>query len=176
MMMMMMMNCFCGIVDRRKAFNLISSRDHCQRSSPSRISDTPWAGFEPAQNLSSGFGEWSCAVVITTTPRRKRFNFTEFAGEKSFVESSFNLVAANIIARHLLEDILKTSCKHLFKTSWKRFQKTYCKYILETSWRRLGKQKIFPGRQHHMCSHETIKIWLKVSSKFFLRKTRLSQF
>ena len=68
--MMMMMNCFCGMVDRRKAFSLISSRDHCQRSSPSRISDTPQAGFEPAQNLSSDFGEWSYAVVITTTPRR----------------------------------------------------------------------------------------------------------
>ena len=35
LMMMMMMNCFCGMVDRRKAFSLISSRDHCQRSSPS---------------------------------------------------------------------------------------------------------------------------------------------
>ena len=70
MMMVMMMNCFCGMVDRRKAFGLISSRDHCQRSSPSRISDTPRAGFEPAQNLSSGLVEWSCALVITTTPRR----------------------------------------------------------------------------------------------------------
>ena len=70
LMMMMMMNCFCGMVDQRKAFSLISSRDHCQRSSPSRISDTPGAGFEPAQNLSSGLVEWVCAVVITTTPRR----------------------------------------------------------------------------------------------------------
>ena len=38
-----LMNCFCGMVDRRKAFSLISSRDHCQRSSPSRFSDTPRA-------------------------------------------------------------------------------------------------------------------------------------
>ena len=53
MMMMMMMTCFCGMVDRRKAFRLVSSRDHCQRPSPSRISDTPRAGFEPAENLSS---------------------------------------------------------------------------------------------------------------------------
>ena len=53
MMMMMMMNCSCGMVDRRKAFSLISSQDHCQRSSPSRISDTPQAGFEPAENLLS---------------------------------------------------------------------------------------------------------------------------
>ena len=73
MMMMMMINCFCGMVDRRKAFSLISSRDHCQRSSPSRISDTPRAGFEPAQSLSSGLVEISCAVVITTTPRRHKF-------------------------------------------------------------------------------------------------------
>ena len=64
------MNCFFGMVDRRKAFSLISSREHCQRSSPSRISDMRGAGFEPAQNLSSGLVEWSCAVVITTTPRR----------------------------------------------------------------------------------------------------------
>ena len=48
---------FCGMVDRRKAFRLISSRDHCQRSSPSQISDTQQAGFEPAQNLSSGLVE-----------------------------------------------------------------------------------------------------------------------
>ena len=60
-----MKNCFCGIVDRRKAFIFISSRDHCQRSSPSQISDTPRAGFEPAQNLDSGFVESSCAVVLT---------------------------------------------------------------------------------------------------------------
>ena len=52
-MMMMMMTCFCGMVDQRKAFRLVSSRDHCQRPSPSRISDTPRAGFEPAENLSS---------------------------------------------------------------------------------------------------------------------------
>ena len=57
MMMMMMMNCFCGLVDRRKAFSLTSSWDDCQISSPSRISDTPRAGFGPAQNLGSGFVE-----------------------------------------------------------------------------------------------------------------------
>ena len=64
--MMMIMICFCGRVDRQKAFSFISSWDHRQRSSPLRISNTSWAGFEPAQNLSSGIVEWSCAVVITT--------------------------------------------------------------------------------------------------------------
>ena len=54
---MMMMNCFCGMVDRQKAFCLISSLDHCQRLSPSQISDMPQAGFEPVQNLSSGLVE-----------------------------------------------------------------------------------------------------------------------
>ena len=48
---------FCGMVDRRKAFSLISSRDHCQRSLPSRTSDTAPTGFEPVQNLSSGVVE-----------------------------------------------------------------------------------------------------------------------
>ena len=62
--LMMMISCFCGMVDRRKAFCLISSRDHSQRSSPSWISDTLQAGFESVQNLSSGFVEWNCAVVI----------------------------------------------------------------------------------------------------------------
>ena len=55
--MMMMINCFCSMLDRRKAFSLISSQGHCQRSSPSRISDTPRGGFETAQNLSSGSAE-----------------------------------------------------------------------------------------------------------------------
>ena len=57
-----------GIADRRETFGLISSQDHSQRSSPSRISDTPREGIKPAQNLSLGFAEWSCAVVITTAP------------------------------------------------------------------------------------------------------------
>ena len=64
----MMMNCFCGMVDRQKVFSVIFSRDHCQRFPPSQISDTSRAGFEPAQNLSSDLVEWSCAVSITTTP------------------------------------------------------------------------------------------------------------
>ena len=50
-------NLFCGMVDRLKVFSYISSRDHCQRSLPLRISDTPRAGFEPAQNLSLGLVE-----------------------------------------------------------------------------------------------------------------------
>ena len=54
---MMMMNCFYGILDRQKEFQPISSRDYCQRFSPLQFCDWPRAGFEPAQNLSSGFGQ-----------------------------------------------------------------------------------------------------------------------
>ena len=57
MMMMIVMDCFCGMVDRYGMISLISSRDHSQRSSPSRISDMPRTGLEPAQNLSSGLVE-----------------------------------------------------------------------------------------------------------------------
>ena len=53
----MMMKCFCGMVDRQKALSLISSRNHCERSFPLQTSDTPLAGFEPAQSLSSGLVE-----------------------------------------------------------------------------------------------------------------------
>ena len=53
-MMVVMMNCFRRMVDRRKAFSLISSQDHCQRFSSSQISDTPRAVCKSAQDLSSG--------------------------------------------------------------------------------------------------------------------------
>ena len=48
---------FCGMFDRRKAFNRIPSQGNCQRSSLSRVSDTPKAGLEPAQSLTSDFVE-----------------------------------------------------------------------------------------------------------------------
>ena len=99
--LMMMMNCFCGMVDWRKAFSHISSRDYCQRSSPSRISDTPRAGFEPKQNLSSGLVEWSCAVVITTTPRRHISHSQKFKTNKTFY------------IKYSKDILLHKSCLHL---------------------------------------------------------------
>ena len=48
------LNCFCRMLGRRGVLSLISSRDHCQRFSPSQIPDMPRAEFEPAQSLSSG--------------------------------------------------------------------------------------------------------------------------
>ena len=41
--------------------------DHCQRFSPSQISDMLQAGLEPIQ--SSGYAEGSCVTVIPTTPQ-----------------------------------------------------------------------------------------------------------
>ena len=72
MMMMMMINYFCGTVDRRKTFRVISSRGHFQRSSPLSISNTLQAGFQPVQNLSSDLLEQGSAVRITTTSQRHK--------------------------------------------------------------------------------------------------------
>ena len=58
MMMMMIMNWFCDMVDRRKAFSLISDWDHCQRFSPS-----PWYAANRIWTcvwiLGLDFAEWS---------------------------------------------------------------------------------------------------------------------
>ena len=48
----MMMDCFCGMVDRCQAFSLISNWNHCQRSSSLQISGIPLAGFKPEIRLS----------------------------------------------------------------------------------------------------------------------------
>ena len=50
MMMIMMMNCLCGMVDRRKAFSVISSQEIVNLRHA-------MAEFEPAHNLSSGLAE-----------------------------------------------------------------------------------------------------------------------
>ena len=68
MMMMMKVNCFCGMVVDKRHLALFSFGANFQRFSPSAISETPGAKFEPAQNMSSDFFEESCAVLITTKP------------------------------------------------------------------------------------------------------------
>ena len=68
------MNCFWCMVDRRRRLTLFPVGTNCQRSSPLQISDTLRAGFEAAENLSSGLVEWSCVVVINTTPQRYYYN------------------------------------------------------------------------------------------------------
>ena len=56
------------MLDRSWVLSLISSLDHCQRSSQSQIFNTPRVGFETLENLSLGFVESNFAAVITTTP------------------------------------------------------------------------------------------------------------
>ena len=86
------------MVGWRKAFNLISSWDHCQRSSPSWISDIPRAGFEPAQNLTSGLVEWRCAVVITTASNElDRFLIGLCISQKTLIQEFVKIVWINHI-------------------------------------------------------------------------------
>ena len=85
--MMIMMYCFCGIVDQWKDLVFIPSGDHCQRFSPSQIFatlrlwlepalkhcqrfspsqifDTLRPRLEPALKQNWSFAEWSCTLVI----------------------------------------------------------------------------------------------------------------
>ena len=55
-MMMVMMNCFCGMVDRRNVVSPISSRNHCRRSSTSQLSDTPQVLISNSLKVDSGTG------------------------------------------------------------------------------------------------------------------------
>ena len=115
--MMMMMNCFCGMVDRRKVVSLISSRDHCQRSSPSSFSDTPWAGFEPAQSLSSGLVEWSCAVLITTTPRRHNVFLLQKIALSTFKQKGCQVCFFKKILNFSQNDVFELFCA-IFKLNF----------------------------------------------------------
>ena len=65
-MILLIMNCFCRMVDQQNSLSFISNRDHRQRFSSSQTSDMPWAEFEPAWNPSSDFVQKTCAVVIIT--------------------------------------------------------------------------------------------------------------
>ena len=53
-----------------KDFNHVSRQGHCQGFWPWQFSDTPPAGFEPAQNQTLDFVAWRFVVVIITTSRR----------------------------------------------------------------------------------------------------------
>lgn len=77
-LVMIMINCFWGIIDRRKAISIASSRDLCQRFSPSRISDLTLTWFEPALKLSSNVCRielCSCVNHYTTAPSRSLTHF-----------------------------------------------------------------------------------------------------
>ena len=102
---------FCGRVELQKEFSLISSQDHCQRYSSSQISNMPRAGFEPIQNLSSGFVKWSYAVVITTTPWRHSQETTDSL-RGFFLKLCFTkiILQANCWSIFILIQIEKTRC------------------------------------------------------------------
>ena len=70
MMTMMMMNCFCRMVEWWKAFGLIFSSNHCQRFSPLQISDKQWAAFEPELRL-CWMKLWSSDNYYTTAPQMR---------------------------------------------------------------------------------------------------------
>ena len=134
---------FCGMVDRQKAFGLISSRGNCQRSSPSWISNMPRAGFEPAQNLSSGLIEWTCAVVIITTPRGHilkghvvlRPNNTPSRRLEKDVQFTMSW-------RRLIYVVLKTSNLRRLKEVW-----------FTTSWRRVNYDVLKTSVKRRLCSN-----------------------
>ena len=68
MMMILMMNLFYGMTETWKVLIFISGWVHCQELSSLKISNMLQEGFEPVQNLNSGFAAWNWAVVIVTRP------------------------------------------------------------------------------------------------------------
>ena len=68
--MIFKLSSFCGMVDRRKASSLVSStivRDPHHREYPTCCEQY----LNLCRTWSSGLVEWSCTVVINTTPRRR---------------------------------------------------------------------------------------------------------
>ena len=73
---------FCRIIDQRKDLSLIFSQDYCQRLSSMQTSGMLQATFEPMQNLSSDFVEWSCTEMITTSPRYMYHQYRQYKPRK----------------------------------------------------------------------------------------------
>ena len=124
-MMMIMMNCFSGMVDRQETFSLISSWDHCQRSSPSWISDMPWAEFRPAQNLSSSFVEWLSSGDMNLS----------FGISLSYsIYNCFWIILLwifrnlrNYISNFITNQITSCFCCFLNDSFWRSFKCIYCR-------------------------------------------------
>ena len=60
---------FCGVFHLQKVLSFISSQGYCRIFLLSHTFDMPRARFQPAQDLNWNRVYWSCAVMITTTPR-----------------------------------------------------------------------------------------------------------
>ena len=55
------------------------------------------------------------------------------------LETSWRRLQGNIFCFiRCLENVLKTSCKEILKTSWRNFEDVFGRRIANTSWRRLG--------------------------------------
>ena len=96
---MIMMNCFCGMVDRRKVFSLISSQYHCQRFSPSRFIDTSRLfSFQRSQlrnelicfrkQDNSYFGTGSSSQVLLT----EQFSTKQLSSLQKVIISPFQVI------------------------------------------------------------------------------------
>ena len=66
----------------KRHLNVISSWDHCQRFSPSQISDMQWPGFEPILSLSSDF---VCAEVINTYNYKYKWTYKYWWTQKNIL-------------------------------------------------------------------------------------------
>ena len=117
----------------KKAISLISSRDHCLRSSPSRISEMPQAEHEPAQNLISGFVELSFPVRITTIPQRH--NTITFTSSKTGYNSCnmkfWILKDKFVINFHIKWKITIKENIWIFTFSWAPANLTFCILLTE---------------------------------------------
>ena len=111
------MSYFCKLVDRQKALNSISIRDHYHRFSPSQISEMPQVGLEPAQNLSLVLVEGICAVVMSIAfspfcccPLTHYFFCNKLMQKRKSVivdNEMFRYGGGGVISRALLTDLSK---------------------------------------------------------------------
>ena len=87
-------------------------RDPHHRESPTRQ-----AGFEPAQNLSSGLVEWSCAVLITTTPRRHNVFLLQKIALSTFKQKGCQVCFFKKILNFSQNDVFELFCA-IFKLNF----------------------------------------------------------
>ena len=98
-----MVNCFRGMFDRRKTFSLTSSRNRCQKSSPSRIFNTLGAGIltceEPLLKLCwmkmcSSDNHYTTApqMLFTALPKSKFYPLF-----KNSIKFDYNLINSKIL-------------------------------------------------------------------------------
>ena len=149
--MMMMMNCFCGMVDQREVVSLISRLDHGQKFSPLWISDMPGVGFEPVLSLGSRFNHFQIG----------RFGEDCCAATYSCRWDHYNLSKCWSLVKHAWKRWMK-ECLPRLNTSLKCF-KTYRDFKLEIllwlwlsndiaheKWQYGRILEVYPGKGRHI--------------------------